>query len=187
MSTQSVVSSQVVKIAPASVLTFFILLPVSLPAQTLSTSYSPSAVATTNVEEDVFILDTSGNTWSSSLAPTGNTWSGWYPLGGTVAGTPSVTINGGVEEIYGLSPYDGNIYHNFLAPGAGWSGWYSLGGYNLGLISAPSTIVNTNVNMRDLFVIDHSGNTWHQYLANGSSWSGWISMGGSIAANPAAT
>lgn len=107
---------------------------------------------------------------------------GWIHRG--KSGGHLSTVNG-IEEIYGLSPQTGNVYHNFqTTAGGSWSGWNSLGGYGLNFKGGLSAIYNPTANIRDIFIIDTSGTTWHQYLSASNNWSGWISLGGTVVGVP---
>jgi len=60
------------------------------------------------------------NTWNGQ-------WLGWQNLGGTVTGTPAITLHGGRYDVFVPSP-NGAMYQKTYTSGDGWSSWHSIGG-----------------------------------------------------------
>jgi hypothetical protein len=113
------------------------------------------------------------STWRSS-------WQGWEPLGGSLAGTPSVVSRKpGVHDVFAVGT-DSALWHRTW-DGTAWSGWTSHGGSLQGDVAA----VSLNANRIDVVGRGHDSQLWHIFW-NGTSWSQWTPRGGPILSGPSA-
>jgi aldose sugar dehydrogenase len=138
---------------------------------------------------EVFVVSTDNQLWHRwQTSPGSSTWSAWSSLGGTIAGSPAVTINSdGRLEVFVVGANGNALYHKWqTSPGSStsWSSYVSLGGTITGI---PAVTRNSDGRL-EVFVVGANGNAlYHKWqTAPGSStWSAWDSLGGTIVSNPA--
>lgn len=108
--------------------------------------------------------------------------SGWQNLGGTVAGTPSLTYHDGRYDAFATSP-GGTMYQKtWVSATTGWSAWSSLGGS--GLTNAAAVWAN---NEYHVFSVDTAGHLRQRTYANGAWTATWQDLGGVVEGTPGVT
>ena len=120
--------------------------------------------------------------------PTGNGWSGWYQMGGPVAGRPTVAYNAdGRMEVFVVGWNNGPLLHAWqYALNGTWSNLKSEGGT---MSSSAGVAVARNPGGRlEAFVIGDDDQIWNLWqVAPNGGWNGWAPMGGSFPSNVSLT
>jgi len=124
---------------------------------------------------DVFAIDSNSAVEHRSWS--GNGWSGWESLGGTLFGSPAAVSWGPNRiDLFGIGT-DGNVWHKWWG-GSSWSGWASeIGAPPPGIAGSPA-VSSWGSGRLDVFVVGKDGAVWHDWYDG--SWHSWESLGGDI-------
>src|SRR5262249_20905189 len=113
------------------------------------------------------------------LAPGSAAWSGWSPLGGSIATVRAVIdTSTGLVDLVGLGT-DNSYWSLSHVNGTDWGSWTSLGGY---FTSAPSVLFNSNGSLE----IFGRGGDNSLYRSAGTAWAplgGYLGNGPTAALN----
>lgn len=138
---------------------------------------------------EVFLRGGDGQFWTDYQTQAGNnsSWSGWYGMGGSWPGEPTVVLDGqGRLELFARGG-DGQLWHAYETQAgnpASWSGFSPLGGRSPRdpvAIVLPSGAV-------DVWEVGGDLSIWHDHETSSgsvSSWSGWNGLGGFTPGQPA--
>ena len=112
----------------------------------------------------------------------GGGWSGWIPIGGSIASPPTVAMNAdGRLQLFAQGTDTAGWYAWQLLPGnGGWSEWVSLGG---SISASPSATQNADGRL-EIFGIAANAvfNNWQ--TSPGGAWSGWNPLGCCLVSTP---
>lgn len=166
-------------------------LPVTLPAQSVTTYVIPNAkvagARSSQVVRDGTQVDAFGRTADGSVmtdvSTPGSGWSGWTSLAGDLAGEPAAIRYGGQVQVYGRAP-DGSVMTDVRTPGGGWSGWTSLNGRLAGDPVAIEYATPQTGDQVQLFGRTSDGSVTTDVFTPGDGWSGWTSLAGGLAGDP---
>ncbi len=131
-------------------------------------------------ETEIFAVDTNGDLWNTSMAPSGN--GTWNFVGGMCTSSPAVVSwNSSYFRVdVFVRGSNGAIWWNQNCS----SGWNPLGGQAAS--GTGPAVASWSAGRLDVFVQGTDGALWHKWW-NGSKWSGWESLGGKLTSTPAAT
>jgi len=113
-----------------------------------------------------------------------DTWSGWYPLGGTLGEDPVTGMySDGRIDVFAVEKYSRSLCHKWQTDNS-WSqfGDWScdLGGY----LTAKPAVANAADGAIEIFARGSDGHLWQKYQTFDSNyWSDWQSHGGDLNAN----
>jgi GH25 family lysozyme M1 (1,4-beta-N-acetylmuramidase) len=139
---------------------------------------------------DVYVRGTDNQIWQRSW--NGTAWTSvWIehtllPSGITAAGAPAASANNQVnnrEDLYVVGS-DGNLWHDWWAPGSGWRGWQNLGNPGVNLVGAPAA-TTWAAGRYDVVAVGTDGATYHIYY-NSAGWAPWQNLGGLTQYDPTA-
>ncbi|WP_255947839.1 glycoside hydrolase [Streptomyces odontomachi] len=166
-------------------------LPVTLPAQSVTTYVIPNAsaagarssqVVRAGAQVDAFGRAADGSV-SANVNTPGSGWSGWTSLGGDLTSDPAAIRYGDRIEVFGRAA-DGSVTTDTKASGGGWSGWTSLGGELAGDPVAIDYHTQQSGDQIELFGRAPDGSVSTAVYTPGSGWSGWSSLAGSLTGDP---
>jgi hypothetical protein len=129
---------------------------------------------------DTFVRGT-GNDLRHQWYVSGEGWSAWQSLGGTISGDPSA-VSWGVGRIDVFAKGGGNsIYHKWY-DGGNWSAWENLGG---SFVGSPDACSYTAGRL-DVFARGTDNHIYQRYYNSGSGWAAWVDQGGILNSDPTA-
>lgn len=118
---------------------------------------------------------TDGSTQGSGLG----SWSGWLPLGPTIASDPTAVADAAGAWVFARGP-DGSLwYRRSVDDGATWSGWSSL---EPAITGTPSAAVDGG----GVWVFARGADAGLWYRRWTGSWTPWLPLGPTIAGSPSA-
>jgi hypothetical protein len=131
---------------------------------------------------ELYGLAGNGRAYSDVWSPGSGKWSGWYSLGGDLAGQLSLAVYGSQLEVFGRTS-GGTAYSDVFTPGSGmWSGWRDMGGT---LAGDPVAVVYDTARFgaqMEVYGLAGNGRAYSDVWSPGSGkWSGWYSLGGDLA------
>jgi hypothetical protein len=142
----------------------------------------PAVVQRDNGYWNVFVRGGSGYLNSIWTGDGGNSWHGWYTVGGKqlLEGTGPAAASFGPNRCdWFITCADDHALYHMWDDSAGRHGWDNLGGY---LTSSPgATAYGPNIDKIAVFGRGSLGGLWATYYINGG-WSGLIPLGGGIRA-----
>ncbi|MFF2625150.1 hypothetical protein ACFVUN_05160, partial [Kitasatospora griseola] len=148
-------------------------------------SHSSSTVVDQNGTVRVYRRGADSHVYENHLDK-GGSWSGWWDMGGNVAGQPAATVaKDGTIIVVGIGP-DHVLYEADLRPFQGWNKWMNLGGSNLD--NNPAAVTDNNGTVR-VYAHGTNGHLYEKTVVPGQPWSVTWDMGGSynLVGSPAAT
>ncbi|MFF0297632.1 hypothetical protein ACFYST_05200 [Kitasatospora sp. NPDC004614] len=156
----------------------------SAPAPT-SLSHSSSTVVDQNGTVRVYRRGADSHIYENHLDK-GGPWSGWWDMGGNVAGQPAATVaKDGTIIVVGVGA-DHVLYEADLRPFQGWNKWMNLGGSNLD--NNPAAVTDNNGTVR-VYAHGTNGHLYEKTVVPGEPWSVTWDMGGDnyLTGSPSAT
>jgi NlpC/P60 family len=129
-----------------------------------------------------------GSVWSDVYTLGSAKWSGWYSLGGDLAGSLSVVQYGSQMQVFGRTS-GGAVESDVYSSGTGkWSGWQNIGGNLAGDPTAIEYDTQQFGAQMQVYGPAADGSVWSDvYSEKTGKWSGWTSIGGDCAGEPSVT
>lgn len=135
----------------------------------LAAGSGPAATAIGDGSVAAFVHGSDGALYRKTRTA-GGVWSGWYPLGGQLLGTPGVAALGAGRLAVFVRGLDNRLYEKTAAAGS-WSGWLDRGGQ---ISTSPAAAAAEDGGRTDVVVLGTDGRLWQTTPTNASS--GWTAI-----------